>query len=301
MKKLMIGLLSTMLSVSVLPTTVAAEENENAESKNLKEKYYEILKTRKSVRKAKRTNEKEATEEYSEEFAILENIVDNPEAEIIEEAGKSVNNEVIIYDSANDIYVYANAIDDTNMELIVDGVEFDVVADKYEVNFISENGETLCAIQDQYETDEGENILEELSSDEFVSYEASNASARAASWVLAASNLKGTTTLYLQAVSVLGIVSSVTKWGCKYVGSGNIKSLTTWFTVLGIFATVGQNLNVTLYTIYDRYYRSDCTTYIRDYTRYYQYNNYTGSVGTAYNYFHSVNPSNAGQNCVVYA
>ena len=130
-----------------------------------------------------------------------------------------------------------------------------IVADENNIYCISSSGETLKVM---------ENVTEDPT--ELIS-NPEKYSARSGSWVLGAKHLKGTNTMLLQVIAEISTVGGYVALKCKNELFSSI------FTITGIFAYIGQKLTVTLYTDYDRYYRSDCTTYIRDYIRFYQYNN----------------------------
>ena len=246
------------------------------------EKYYEILNDKLSVFSMKQSEEKSESDFYSSEFTVFNSVNTAPTAEIIEEQENCGKKEAIINDSSNNLLMYASVIDNEHMKLIVDGNVFEIVADENNIYCISSSGETLKVM---------ENVTEDPT--ELIS-NPEKYSARSGSWVLGAQHLKGTNTMLLQAIAEISAVGSYVTWKCKN------ELFNTIFTITGIFAFIGQKLTVTLYTDYDRYYRSDCTTYIRDYIRFYQYNNYTGYVGDGNSYFHSVRPDYAGQNCMAY-
>lgn len=63
---------------------------------------------------------------------------------------------------------------------------------------------------------------------------------------------------------------------------------------------VGSVFRKTYYTIKYQSKRSDCTTYIKQRTNYYEYSNYTTLKSTLYTTFHSVNPTYVGGRCALY-
>lgn len=292
MKKLAIETIATMFLVSMISVPVAAKENEKEDNKNLKERYYEILSSKSS--NINNINEENSTV-YSEEFAILSLVKNSPEMQVIEDANKETDNEAIIYDSANDIFVYANAVDETKMELILDGIKFDVELVGNKVNYVSQNGKVLTVFEYIPESDESE-IMQNVINDKN-----NLTSAKAGRWILAASGVRGRTNMLLEALSYAVTAAGVIVWTVSKIGGVTFSTIDSVLTWTGAFTAVGQVLYQTAYTVYDRYYKSDCTTYYKDIITIYQYSSYTGKVGNATNYFHSVNPSSAGQNCLAYA
>lgn len=285
MKKILTTILATFVGTitCIHPVKINAYLDTHQKGKSLEEKYYEILNDKLSDFPMEQTEERSESDFYSSEFAVFNSVNTAPTAKIIEEQENDGKKEAIINDSSNDLLMYASVIDSNHMKLIIEGNVFEIVTDENNVYCVSSSGETLKIM---------ENIAEDSTEliDDLETY-----SARAGSWVLVAQHLKGTNTMLLQAMSIISTVGGTVTWKCSNKVWGAI------FSITGLFALVGQTLTVTLYTDYDRYYKSDCTTYIKDYIRFYQYNNYTGYVGAGNSYFHSVRPDYSGQNCLAYA
>lgn len=288
MKKTLSILLATLVGLitCIQPIAIVADSEEQPEMESLEERYYELLNEKiqnHSIQQVELNNEFEF---YTSSFSIFNSIESIPTTNVLEEQENSYSNkEAIISDSSNNLLIYASVIDDNHMKLIIEGNIFEIVADKNDVYCVSSSGETL-------------KIMENISEDETQTidqYAEENSSARSGSWVLVTRHLKGTNTMLLQAVSEISTIGGTVAWVCGNSLFGSI------FTITGLFSYIGQKMTVTLYTDYDRYYKSDCTTYIRDYIRFYQYNNYTGYVGAGNSYFHSVRPDYSGQNCMAYA
>ncbi|MDX8418937.1 hypothetical protein MOZ60_02380 [Stecheria sp. CLA-KB-P133] len=281
MKKIAKALIAVLVGIVVAfqPVSVyAAPESDNL---SLEDRYYRILASRiaKSPHLAP-VFEKNSL--YADDFSIFSSINDKPTAEIVAE--NSNTGEAIIHDTNNDLLIYTDIIDDSQLTMIIEGNRYTIIADEYDIYCVSESGESLKVLE----------YLPDNPSNEDHSEEKMMAAA-SGSWILMAQHIKGTNTLLLQAISEIVTISGLVSWNCICPAIGRI------LVIVGIFTLVGQKKTVTLYTDYDRYYKSDCTTYFRDYVRFYQYNNYTGYAGDGYSYFHSVRPDYAGQNCLAYA
>ena len=284
MKKILTTILAAFVGIitCIHPVKINADLDNYQNKKSLEEKYYEILNDKLSVFSMKQSEEKSESDFYSSEFAVFNSVNTAPTAEIIEEQVKKKKKEAIINDSSNNLLMYASVIDSNHMKLIIDGNVFEIVADENNVYCVSSSGKTLKIMENI--TEDPTELINNLET----------YSTRSGSWVLVTQHLKGTNNMLLQAISEVSTVGGAVAWACGNALFGSI------FTITGLFSYVGQKLTVTLYTDYDRYYRSDCTTYIRDYIRFYQYNNYTGYVGAGNSYFHSVRPDYSGQNCMAY-
>lgn len=285
MKKILTTILAAFVGTitCINPVKINADLDSHQKKKSLEEKYYEILNDKLSVFSIEQSEERNESDFYSSEFAVFNSVNTAPTAKIIEEQENDGKKEAIINDSSNDLLMYASVIDNSHMKLIIEGNVFEIVATENNVYCVSSSGETLKIMENI--TDDQTELIDDLET----------YSARAGSWVLVAQHIKGTNTMLLQAIAVVNTVGSIVTWKCKNKVFGAI------FNIVGLFTLVGQQLTVTLYTDYDRYYKSDCTTYIKDYIRFYQYNNYTGYVGAGNSYFHSVRPDYSGQNCLAYA
>ena len=251
---------------------------------SLLDRYYSLLELELAANRYSATDEHN-TNWYTSEFSIFDSVIDVPTISVLEDNTANGNKEAILKDTTNDMLIYASVIDDSNMNMIINGYEYSIVADDSSVWCVSESGDSLKILDSTSTDDPTESDLTATNS-------VNNTNG---TWVLAAQHLKGTSTLMLQAISEISTVGGAIAWMCK------CPTLSSFFTITGIFSFIGQKCSVTLYTDSDRYYMSDCTTYFKVVTRYYQYSNYTGPAGTGTSYFHSVRPDYAGQNCMAYA
>ena len=266
----------------IRPTKINAKSEDYRAENSLEEKYYEILNNKLTALLPNQSEGKSESNFYSSEFTVFNSVNTKPAVQIVEERENGNEKEAILNDSSNDLLIYASVIDSNRMKLIADGNVFEIVADENNIYCVSSSGETLKVMENR--TEDPTELMDNLE----------KYSTRSGSWVLGAQHLKGTNTMLLQAISEISAVGGLVAWKCKNDLFSSI------FTITGIFAYIGQKLTVTLYTDYDRYYRSDCTTYVRDYIRFYQYSDYTGYAGDGNSYFHSVRPDYAGQNCMAY-
>ncbi|MDX8420424.1 hypothetical protein MOZ60_10040 [Stecheria sp. CLA-KB-P133] len=281
MKKIANIILATIIGLTMVMKPVSVNASSESGDLSLEDKYYQILASR-FAKAPLFSNNIGESKLYSSDFSVFNSIVTKPSAELIAENRNT--GEAIIHDTNNDLLIYADIIDDSQMTMIVEGNKYTIIADENDIYCISQYGESLKVME--YTPDIPS--TESLNKSEAIV-------ASSGSWILMAQHIKGTNTLLLQAISEIATIGGTISWLCSNSLFGAI------FNILGVFSYVGQKMTVTLYTDYDRYYKSDCTTYFKDYVRFYQYNNYTGYVGAGNSYFHSVRPDYAGQNCMAYA
>lgn len=261
---------------------VYASTSSETASGSLLDRYYSLLELESAANRYSTTDEHN-TDWYTSEFSIFDSVIDVPTISVLEDNTTNGNKEAILKDTTNDMLIYASVIDDSSMNMIINGYEYSIVADESSVWCVSESGDSLKVLDNTSTDDPTESYLTAINSENNTN----------GSWVLAVQHLKGTNTLMLQAIGIISSVAGVIVWKCQ--------ALSMILNITGLFSSVGQSLSVTLYTDSDRYYMSDCTTYFKVYTRYYQYSNYTGYSGSGTSYFHSVRPDYAGQNCMAYA
>ncbi len=112
-------------------------------------------------------------------------------------------------------------------------------------------------------------------------------------WMAESGGIKGETGMWLKVLAYVTWAGS-----SPLIQASSSVGIIIWL-VSGAVA-IGTNMYVTMYTIKYQSQRSDCRTYIRERTDYYQYNNYTGFLKTDYYYFHAERPDYAGGACMGY-
>lgn len=282
-------MISSFLTVVCFSGSVMAETNDNTTSTapSILEQYYSMIEVAdKDFRNGLPNNysRQASSDVYSGDFEIFNHINENPEDELIVKSVNDESIEGIVYDKNNDLYLYYQTDNPNSYYLIVNGLEFTYSCDGNNITVTSGSGETLNA--SSFTPDPNQDNFE-ITTDV--------PATRAGSWILGVAGLKGTNQMYM---TVLHIV----------VEAGIRIAQVRFSNIPGaVFDYISDSINesfkgvVTVYIVYDRYYMSDCTTYFRDYNRCYQYDYYNGYMGAGNSYFHSVNPSHAGQNCYVYA
>ena len=240
---------------------------------------YDRLVELKSLHGDDRKTVKESNYMYPEDFDIFNRCSFFPEFNTVDFDEKT--NEVILYDITDDLYIYAKKLDEDEVFLKIDDNEFLVQSTLEDMVFISKSGNRLVVFETLYNegTPTRLDMINNLTGN------------TKGSWILTGSHLKKTNTLLLEAISIMSGIASCIPLGTAF---------TVTLSIIGVFSAVGQRSYVTLYIDYDMYYRSDCTTYLREYDRYFQYSNYSGNAGASNYYYHTVRPDYAGQNCLAY-
>lgn len=220
-----------------------------------------------------------------DDFWVLEKYKESSTPIILEKGFHNKHEGYILNDTENNIIYCAIPVDETEIILYINGIRYAIKEQDGNIRFIAENGNELLAyssheIDSQYKSYKPAGFGEDRE--------------RAVSWKMAVSGAKKESSIVLTAVGILASVAGVITWNCT-------SAIGLAIAITGLFTAVGQSKTVTLYVIYDQYYRSDCTTYIKEVDRYYKKNDYTEYAGTKTIYFHSVKPDHAGQNCLAYS
>lgn len=217
------------------------------------------------------------------DFIPFQSIQEEMDVKLVEE--KKTGNVIssIFYDSNNDIYFYVEVNgNENNLLFYIDDYKYILEEENEDYYLLSKNGNKLKFIETSFintpTPNENIDLIQPMSS-----------------WILLGNNFTKTNKEW---VTVLGIIGTVTGGASLIKGAHPI--LGTISVITSVAATVGGQLYVTLYIRFSQYYRSDCTSYIKEVDDYYQYNNFTGFVKSNTVYFHSIRPENAGQNCMAY-
>lgn len=113
-------------------------------------------------------------------------------------------------------------------------------------------------------------------------------------WLKEGAGIKGKTGMWL---TVLSVVADAGGYIAKVTGNAALGTITM---LLASSTLVGSVFYQTLYTIKYQSQRSDCRTYVRERTEFYQYSNYSRFLKQTYTYFHSTRPDYAGGKCMLY-
>lgn len=216
------------------------------------------------------------------EFSSLQLINDEMNVEIIEENQNGNIYSSIVYDSNNDLYFYLESNgNQNNLLFYINDCKYILQHENEDYYLLSENGEKLIFIETTIVDD---NVVVSDSSIQ-----------PRASWILLGENMKKTNKSWVTVLSVISTAAGATSYIVKHPVIGAISF------VSGAVALVGDQLYATLYILFSQSYRSDCTSYIKEVDKYYQYSNYTGFIKSNTIYFYSTRPDYAGQNCLAYS
>ena len=278
--------MTLLLSICLIDSkTFIVAEDDNT---NLLDQYYSLVENKKLISDDRLSEKDYSTESfghYSAEFDVFNYINEMPEADVVAYSQSEELVEVISYDTMNEMYSYisVNPSEPQSMIFIVDGIKYDVSVSLTNITLTSSNNENLNILS--FEPDEKDKeLFEDVVSANSISVPSNG------SWILMASGIRGHSSLYVKAY--LFFVASGVQMLKLYV-----PSLEIYLDIAAGGIALGSEFIEDFDTVYDRYYMSDCTTYFREYTRYYNDGEYAGSGNS---YFHSVRPDYAGQNCLAY-
>lgn len=212
----------------------------------------------------------------------------NMEVEVIDYKVDSISAS-IFFDKRNNTYFYLEAdYDSTNSAtLFVNNKQYTIVSQGFNLYLLDNNGQTF-----QFVISEDENSLLPKTA---IITNVDRIRATNASWIFMSSGNTRTETSYLPIIEVIANVSGALYDVFQHPIFGTITILAGY-----IIGSAGNYAWLTLYIVYDLYYRSDCTTYYKE-----DYSCYADSAHQVWlkngiRYYHSVRPDYAGQNCVAY-
>lgn len=211
------------------------------------------------------------------DFSVLNQTSKDNSKEIVYSSETDSLSNVISYDKDTNIYSLLEANNDTGEVLyIVDNVPFKLKYEGADLNLYSENGEVLPLIITEYQ--------DTLASDkDFVNkipVANSQAAVYAATWGTEYGPMYKTNKVLVDVLSDISLYTAYIR-----------------HPIFGVISVISASLsaasNKMYCTLWIKYYQSlevGNTTHVRERDDYYQYNNYTGYVGTNTIYFYTTRP-----------
>lgn len=175
---------------------------------------------------------------------------------------------VIAHDQKNNNWFYAEVIENTDEFLFFVNNNYYLISEQNGgLSIFTSDGKEIPVLESlEYNSDGAPNFACQYSNPEI----GHSPNSTNATWVNISSGLRKTSTDYLQVLSVINAAVGLFSVAHPVLGAIN--------AVLGAGVTVGSVVAKTYYISYSQYYRSDCTTYIKEVQDWYEYSNYTGYV-----------------------